>query len=149
MSISSQSTRDYNKAISSALNTIVKIILEIDYPTHFYVGRLIGFDNSNEGLVLEDARDDKHNKYGKIFIHGSKWISFSLEGEPFPIEALAKRLRLVLPTGSVEVTPDNYINCLGGKIKVTEHGVKGKGPTFERVQKVFLSFIAEMNARQQ
>lgn len=146
MSISSQSLRDYNKAISSALNTIVKVILEIDYPTHYYVGRLIGYDNTSQALVLEEVRDDKHNKYDKIFLHGNKWISFSLEGEPFPIEALAKRLRSVLPSGSVEVTPEGYINCLGGKIKVTENGVKGKGPTFERIQKVYLSFMADLNS---
>lgn len=148
MSISSQSTRDYNKSISSALNSIVKVILEIDYPTHYYVGRLVGFDNTSQGLVLEEARDDKHNKYDHIFIHGAKWISFTLEGEPFPIEALAKRLRSVLPSGSVELMQDNTISCLGGKVKVSEGGVKGKGPTFERIQKIYLSFIAELNASQ-
>ena len=148
MSISSQSIRDYNKALSSALNNIVKVMLEIDYPTHYYIGRLIGFDNTSQGVILDDARDDKHNKFEKIFIHGSKWISFTLEGEPFPMETLAKRLRLVLPTGSVEVMPDNSISCLQGKVIITEHGVKGRGPTYERIQKVFLSFIAEMNAKQ-
>ena len=147
MSISSQSTRDYNKAISQALGTIVKVILEIDYPTHFYIGRLTGLDNMSQGLVLEEARDDKHNKYEKIFIHGHKWMSFSLEGEPFPIEALAKRLSTMLPTGSVKVTQDGGISCLGGKVIITEHGVKGRGPTFERIQKVYQSFMEELKSK--
>ena len=144
MSISSQSTRDFNKNLSSALNSIIKVVLEIDYPTHYYIGKLAGFDVSSQGLVLEDARDDKFNKSETIFIHGAKWVTFSLQGEPFPIEALAKRLRMILPGDSVSVSNDNVITCLGGKVKVTEKGVQGRGPTFERIQKIYTSFITEM-----
>ena len=135
-SISSQTTRDFNKALSSSLNSIIKVVMEIDYPTHYFIGRLGGFDVASQSITLTDSRDEKHNKFNQIFIHGSKWISFSLEGDPFPIEALAARLRSILPANSVDITSDNVINCLGGKIKVSEHGVQGRGPTHERIEKI-------------
>ncbi len=141
--MSSQAVRDYNKQISITLNSIVKVSLEIDYPTHYFIGRFSGFEIGTNSICLENAKDDKHNKYDKIVINGTKWISFTLEGEPFPMEDLASRLRKILPGEAIQTDNDNTITLLGGKIKISELGVDGRGPTKDRVQTVFDNFVAE------
>jgi len=144
MSIVSQAGRDFNKALSTALGSLVKIHLEIDYPNHFYLGKLMGFDLGSQSIVLEQAKNEKHVKYPKLFIHGKKWVSFSIEGAPFPMDKLAERLRKILPGEAISVSDDNSITVLNGKLRITEKGVEGRGPTRERVQKVYDMFIADM-----
>ena len=143
MSVSTAS-RDFNKALSIALGSLVKIYLEIDYPNRFFVGKLIGYETSSQSIVLEQAKSEKNVKYDKIFIHGKKWVSFSIEGAPFPMEALAERLKKILPGEAINVGDDNSITVLNGKLRITEKGVEGRGPTRERVQKVFDMFIADL-----
>ena len=143
MSIVSQSNRDFNKAINTALNCNVKVLLEINYPNHFYKGRLLGFETQTQGIVLANAIDEKHNKFDQIIIHGNKWISFVTMGEPFPIEKLAARLRKVVPADQVEVVNENTIQILGGKVTVTDKGVEGRGPTTERIRKIYDMFMVD------
>jgi len=140
----SQSARDYNKHLHTALGSIVKVVLEIDYPTHYYIGRLAGVGTINNSICLENAQDDKRNKFSRIFLHGAKWISFTIEGEPFPMEALATRLRKVLPDEAIDISEDNTIHVLGGKVIISESGVEGRGPTAERIKKVYDAFVSEM-----
>ncbi len=148
MSIQSQSNRDFHKNINLVLNGLVKIILEHEYPQHYIVGRLTGYEDLTQTLCLEKAHDERNNKFDRIFIHGQKWISFTIEGEPFPIELLADRLRKVLPGETISITPDGKIELLGGKLMVSSaNGVEGRGPTRDRVQKVFDAFIAELNEK--
>ena len=145
MSISTAS-RDFNKALSVALGSIVKIHLEIDYPNHFFIGKLMGFELGSQSIVLEKAKSEKHVKYEKLFIHGKKWVSFSIEGAPFPMDKLVERLRKILPGEAINVSPDNTITVLNGKLRITEKGVEGRGPTRERVQKVFEMFIEDLKS---
>jgi hypothetical protein len=146
--MSSQVIRDFNKELVMALNANVKVLLEIDYPTHFYTGKLTGVEISTQAICLVNAKDDKNNKYEKIFIHGSKWISFSIEGEPFPMQNLVNRLRKILPGEAINLADDNTITLLGGKIMITEKGVEGRGPTKNRVQTVFDNFVTDWEASQ-
>jgi small nuclear ribonucleoprotein (snRNP)-like protein len=146
--MSSQGTRDYHKHLSIALNSIIKVIMDLNYPVNYYLGTLVGIDTNTNAIVLENAQDEKHTKYEKIFIHGSKWVSFSIEAAPFPIHALAERLAKVLPNEEIKVAEDNTISLLGGKLIVNEKGVEGKGPTRERIQKVFDGFLAELSKSQ-
>ncbi len=138
------SNREFNKHLSASLNSMIKVILDYDYPNRFYLGRLVGFEVSSQTICLTEARDEKSNKYDKIFVRGPTWATFSLEGEPFPMDRLVERLRKILPGESIELGHDNTIVLLGGKLKVTEKGVEGRGPTRERVQKVFDAFCAEL-----
>ena len=142
---SSTAVREFNKQMATALNSMIKVILEYEYPTHYYTGRFVGSD-INHSICLENARNEKKRKMGKVFIQGSKWVSFVIEGEPFPMDDLAARLRKVLPGESIQIGEDNSISVLGGKIIITEKGVEGRGPTAERVQKVFESFIADLES---
>ena len=141
--MSSQITREFNKEMAVALNANVKVILEIDYPTHFYIGKMTGFEMGSQSICLTNAKDDKNNKFDKIVIQGSKWISFTLEGAPFPMQELAARLRKILPGEAIEIANDNTVTLLGGKIKISENGVEGRGPTKNRVQTVFDNFLAD------
>ncbi len=143
MSISSQANRDFNKQIVEALNSHVKVTLKSDFPKHFYKGTLIGFEINSQSICLENATDERKNKFEKIFIKGEFWANFTIEGEPFPMKKLAKRLKKILPAQAIDITEDNELSLLGGKLIVTEDGVKGRGPTKDRVQKVFESFRAE------
>ncbi len=142
--MSSQANREFNKEIAVALNSTIKVILELEYPKHYYIGKLTGFEVGSQSISLENAKDEKHSKHEKIFIHGAKWISFSIEGEPFPMQDLAARLRKILPGEAIEIADDNTITLLGGKIKLSEHGVEGRGPTKNRVQTVFDNFLADL-----
>ena len=142
MSIASNAVREFNKQISASLNSIVRVNLEMD-STKYYIGRLVGFETNSQSLCLENAKDEKHNSYEKIFIRGPAWATFSVEGEPFPMDQLAARLRKIIPGESINISEDNTISLLGGKLLVTENGVEGRGPTRERVQKVYDMFMAD------
>lgn len=140
---SSTAAREFNKQIASALQSMVKVVLEHEYPMHYYTGRLVGIDTSHT-ICLENARNEKNRKLGTIFIQGNKWVSFTIEGEPFPMEDLAARLRKVLPGEAINISDDNTISILGGKVIITEKGVEGRGPTAERIQKVYDSFVSDI-----
>jgi small nuclear ribonucleoprotein (snRNP)-like protein len=142
MSIESNSTRAFNREISQSLNQHVKVTLE--YNDRFYRGKLVGVEMNSLSLCLENAIDEKNNKYPKLFIRGNSWATISAEGEPFPMDKLLDRIKKVLPGEEITVTDDNKIYLLGGKLVVTETGVEGRGPTKDRVQKVFEAFVSEI-----
>ena len=142
---SSTAEREFNKQIATALNSMIKVILEFEYPTHYYVGRFVGIDLSHT-ICLDNTRNEKKRKLGKVFIQGNKWVSFVIEGEPFPMDDLAMRLRKVLPGESIQIGENNSISVLGGKIIITEKGVEGRGPTADRIQKVYDAFIADLES---
>lgn len=145
MSFEARSNQLFNREITQALTQYVKVSLEKDH--RFYRGRLVGADLSSLSLCLENAMDEKNNKYPKIFIRGSVWETIIVEGEPFPIEKLHERLKKMLPNDEVTIGDDNKIYLLGGKLVVSEKGVEGKGPTHDRVKAVFDSFITEMKKK--
>lgn len=142
---SSTAAREFNKQIATALNSMVKVYLEYEYPNHYYLGRLLGIDVQHT-ICLDKTINEKKRKLGKVFIQGTKWLSFTVEGEPFPMEDLAARLRKVLPGEAIHISDDNSISILGGKVIITESGVEGRGPTAERIQKVYQSFIADLES---
>jgi small nuclear ribonucleoprotein (snRNP)-like protein len=143
MSIAGNAVNAFNKEISQALNSRVKVILDFDQ-NRYYIGRLVGFDINSQSIVLEKAADERNNKFDKIFIRGASWCSFSVEGEPFPMEKLLDRIKKILPGEEITLADDNKIYLLGGKLVVTENGVDGRGPTKERVQKVYEMFVEDL-----
>lgn len=144
MSISSQASRDFNKEIATSLGSNVKVVLKQEYPSHYMVGVLTGFEINTQSISLEEVKDEKNKKYEKLFIRGDSWATFSVEGEPFPMERLAKRLEKVLPGNEIVINDDNTISVLGGKIRITENGVQGKGPTKSRIESVYNAFMSEL-----
>jgi small nuclear ribonucleoprotein (snRNP)-like protein len=142
MSIEARATQLFNRELSSTLTQFVRV--NLDYNNRFYRGKLTGADLETLSLVLENAVDEKNNKYDKLFIRGQVWETIQVEGEPFPMDKLVERIKKVLPGEEITIGDDNKVYLLGGKLIITEKGVEGRGPTKDRVQKVFESFIAEM-----
>ena len=144
MSIASNAQRDFNKEIVQALNSMVRVVIDKD---HYYTGRLVGFEVNSLSICLANAINEKRQKTEKIFIRGI-WETISIEGEPFPMDKLVERLRKILPDESIELHDDGgSIKLLGGKIIITESGVEGRGPTHDRIKRLYDNFCAEMNLR--
>lgn len=144
MSIASNAVREFNKEISQALNSIVKVVLDKE---HYYTGRLVGFEINSLSICLANAINEKRQKVEKIFIRGI-WETITIEGDPFPMDKLIERLRKILPDESIELHDDGTsIKLLGGKINITESGVEGRGPTADRIKRLYDHFCAEMDLR--
>ena len=144
MSIASNAAREFNKEIVQALNSMVRVVINKD---HYYTGRLVGFEVNSLSICLANAINEKRQKTEKIFIRGI-WETISIEGEPFPMDKLVERLRKILPDESIELHDDGgSIKLLGGKIIITESGVEGRGPTHDRIKRLYDNFCAEMNLR--
>ena len=61
----------------------------------------------------------------------------SVEEEPFPLKALSERIATIF-SGHVNFIEDqNIISILNGKIIVDENGVRGSGPSADRVKKIY------------
>ncbi|NMC06246.1 MAG: Lsm family RNA-binding protein, partial [Candidatus Lokiarchaeota archaeon] len=133
----------YNKEMNTMLESKVKVQLK-NKDNFFVVGTLKGFSRT-DSVFLINAEDTIGNKFNKLVIHGSNWISISLEGTPFPMEGLYQRLKNVFPPGQVKYMPDIQAISVMGKINVNEKGVTGEGPMFERVKTIYDQYIAEVN----
>ncbi len=141
MSIASNAAREFNKEIVQALNSMVRVVIDKD---HYYTGRLVGFEVNSLSICLANAINEKRQKTEKIFIRGI-WETIAIEGEPFPMDKLVERLRKILPDESINLSDDGgSIKLLGGKIIITESGVEGRGPTHERIKRLYDNFCSEL-----
>jgi len=137
----------YNKEMNMMLDGRVKIQLK-HKENFFVIGTLRGFSRT-DSIFLINAEDTSHNKYAKLVINGSDWISISLESTPFPMENLYSRLKNVFPPGQVKYMQDIQAIQVMGKINVTDKGVTGEGPLFERVKAIYDKYISEVSAPEQ
>ena len=61
------------------------------------------------------------------------------------MEALAERISKIFSKGHVNYIPEqNVISILNGKIIVDENGVRGSGPSADRVKKIFDQFKMDL-----
>ncbi len=125
------------------LESKVKVQLK-NKENFFVVGTLKGFSRT-DSIFLVNADDTIGNRFNKLVIHGSNWISISLEATPFPMEGLYTRLKNVFPPGQVKYMPEIQSILVMGKININEKGVTGDGPMFERVKAIYDQYIAEVN----
>lgn len=137
----------YNKEMNMMLDGRVKIQLK-HKENFFVIGTLRGFSRT-DSIFLVSAEDTARNKFAKLVINGSDWISISLESTPFPMEALYQRLKNVFPPGQVKYMPDIQAIQVMGKINVTDKGVTGEGPLYERVKSIYDKYISEVSAPEQ
>ncbi len=133
----------YNKEMNMMLEAKVKVQLK-NKENFFVTGTLKGFSRS-DSIFLVNADDTLGNKYNKLVIHGSNWLSISLEGTPFPMEGLSVRLKGVFPPSGVKYIPEIQSISVMGKITISEKGVTGEGPLFERVKAIYDQYISEIN----
>ncbi|MFX1397003.1 MAG: Lsm family RNA-binding protein [Promethearchaeota archaeon] len=131
------SIREYNTELSTLVDKIVKVYLDGD---KFFVGQLRGF-SEDSNVLLVNAKNEKNKLFPKILIKKNYYNYLTLEEEPFPMEALAERISKIFSKGHVNYIPEqNVISILNGKIVVNEDGVRGEGPSAERVKKIYDQF---------
>jgi small nuclear ribonucleoprotein (snRNP)-like protein len=135
------SLRQYNTELGSLLDKIIKVYLDSD---RFFVGQLKGVsDDSN--LILVNVKNEKGKSFPKILIRSAFYNYLTVEEEPFPMKALSERIATIFSKGHVDYMEDqNIISILNGKIIVDENGVRGTGPSAERVKKIYDQFKLDM-----
>ncbi|MHA1883411.1 MAG: Lsm family RNA-binding protein [Promethearchaeota archaeon] len=135
------SIRQYNTELGTLVDKIVKVYIERD---KFFVGQLKGIsDDSN--LILVNAKNEKNKVFPKLFIRNTFYNFVSLEEEPFPMVALSERIATIFSKGHVNYIEDqNIISILSGKIIVDENGVRGEGPSSDRVRKIYEQFKLDL-----
>ncbi len=133
--------RLFNTEIQGLIDKVVKVYLEED---KFFVGQLKGVSEDGN-LILNNAKNEKNKTFPKILIRNSFYNFVSVEEEPFPMQALADRIAKIFSKGHVDFKEDNnVISILNGKIIVDEEGVRGSGPSAERVKKIVEQFKLDL-----
>ncbi|MFX1496831.1 MAG: Lsm family RNA-binding protein [Promethearchaeota archaeon] len=135
------SLRQYNTELQSLIDKIVKVYLDKD---KFFVGLLKGV-SEDSNIILENAKNEKNKDFPKVLIRSTYYFFITVEEEPFPMQALADRIATIFSKGHVNYIGDqNIISILNGKIIVDENGVRGSGPSAERVKKIYEQFILDI-----
>lgn len=138
------SLREYNTELGLLVGKIVKVYLDED---KFFVGQLKGL-SEDSNLILLNAKNEKNKSFPKILIKSSYYNYISVEEEPFPMKALADRIATIFSKGHVNYIEDqNIISILNGKIIVDENGVRGSGPSAERVMKIYEQFKMDLKGQ--
>lgn len=134
--------RLFNTEIQGLIDKVIKVYLEDD---KFFVGQLKGISEKNLDLILHNAKNEKNKTFPKILIRNNFYNLVSVEEEPFPMQALADRIAKIFSKGHVDFKEDqNVISILNGKIIVDEEGVRGSGPSAERVKKIVEQFKLDL-----
>ena len=135
------SIRTYNTELGNLIDKIVKVYLDND---KFFVGQLKGV-SEDSNLILNNAKNEKNKSFPTILVRSLYYNYVSLEEEPFPMQALAERIATIFPKGHVDyIAEQGVISILSGKIIVNEDGVKGSGPSAERVRTIYKQFILDI-----
>jgi small nuclear ribonucleoprotein (snRNP)-like protein len=135
------SLRQYNTELGLLIDKIVKVYLEQD---KFFVGQLKGVSEDSD-IILMNAKNEKNKTFPKILIRNRYYNYISVEEEPFPMQALADRIATIFSKGHVNYIEDqNIISILNGKIIVDENGVRGTGPSADRVKKIYDQFRIDL-----
>ena len=131
------SLRSFNTELGALLDKVVKVYLDKD---KFFVGQLKGVSETQD-LILINAKNEKNKDFPKLLIRSTYYNFVSVEEEPFPMQALSERIATIFSKGHVNYIEDqNIISILNGKIIVDENGVRGSGPSAERVKKIYDQF---------
>ncbi|MFX1280779.1 MAG: Lsm family RNA-binding protein [Promethearchaeota archaeon] len=135
------SIRQYNTELGTLIDKIVKVYIDKD---KFFVGQLKGI-SEDSNLILVNVKNEKNKSFPKLFIRSTFYDYVSLEEEPFPMLALSERIATIFSKGHVNYIEDqNIISILSGKIIVDESGVRGEGPSADRVRKIYDQFKMDL-----
>ncbi len=133
--------RLFNTEIQGLIDKIIKVYLEDE---KFFVGQLKGISEDGN-LILINVKNEKNKAFPKILIRNNFYNYVSVEEDPFPMQALAERIAKIFSKGHVDFKEDqNIISILNGKIIVDENGVRGSGPSAERVKKIVDQFKMDL-----
>jgi hypothetical protein len=137
------SLRSFNTELGLLLDKVVKVYLDKD---KFFVGQLKGVSETQD-LILINAKNEKNKDFPKLLIRSTFYNFVSVEEEPFPMKALSERIATIFSKGHVNYIEDqNIISILNGKIIVDENGVRGSGPSADRVKKIYDQFKIDLES---
>ncbi len=137
------SLRSFNTELGLLLDKVVKVYLEKE---KFFVGQLKGVSETQD-LILINAKNEKNKDFPKLLVRGTFYNYVSVEEEPFPMQALADRIATIFSKGHVNYIEDqNIISILNGKIIVDDNGVRGSGPSADRVKKIYDQFKMDLES---
>jgi small nuclear ribonucleoprotein (snRNP)-like protein len=132
--------REFNTELTKFMDQIVKVHGSNGY----FVGQLKGI-SKNSDLILTDVKNEKGQSFPKVIVSQKYYQYITLEEEPFPMEALADRIATIFSKGHVKYNDEEgIISILNGKIVVDENGVRGSGPSAERVKKIYEQFKMDL-----
>ena len=135
--------RPFNTEINSFFDKTVKVYID---DNKFFIGQLKGVSEDSD-LILINAKNENNKSFPKIFIKSNYYSFLTLEDEPFPMKALADRIAAIFSKGHVEYKEDQkIISILSGKIIVDQNGVRGEGPTADRVKKIYDQFNMDLES---
>lgn len=135
------SLRSFNTELGLLIDKVVKVYLDKE---KFFVGQLKGVSETQD-LILLNAKNEKNKEFPKLLIRSTFYNFVSVEEEPFPMQALSDRIATIFSKGHVNYIEDqNIISILNGKIIVDENGVRGSGPSAERVKKIYDQFKIDL-----
>ncbi|MBD3197825.1 MAG: hypothetical protein GF317_22430 [Candidatus Lokiarchaeota archaeon] len=135
------SFREFNTESQKFIDKIVKVYID---DGKFFVGQLKGISQDSD-VILNDAKNEKAKIFPQILINHSFYNYISVEEEPFPMESLAERISKIFSKGHVNyIDEQNVISVLNGKIIVDENGVRGSGPSADRVRKIYEQFKMDL-----
>ncbi|TFG15149.1 MAG: hypothetical protein EU531_08605 [Promethearchaeota archaeon] len=135
------SLRSFNTELGLLLDKVVKVYLDKE---KFFVGQLKGVSETQD-LILINAKNEKNKDFPKLLIRSTYYNFISVEEEPFPMQALSDRIATIFSKGHVNYIVDqNIISILNGKIIVDENGVRGSGPSADRVKKIYDQFKMDL-----
>ncbi len=133
--------RQYNTELGFLIDKIIKVYLDDD---KFFVGQLKGV-SEDSNLILVNAKNEKSKLFPKILIKSNFYNYVTEEEDPFPMKSLADRIATIFSKGHVDYKEDqNIISILSGKIVVDEDGVRGSGPSADRVKKIYQQFVMDI-----
>jgi small nuclear ribonucleoprotein (snRNP)-like protein len=137
------SLRSFNTELGLLLDKVVKVYLDKE---KFFVGQLKGVSETQD-LILINAKNEKNKDFPKLLIRSTYYNFVTVEEEPFPMKALSERIATIFSKGHVNYIEDqNIISILNGKIIVDENGVRGSGPSAERVKKIYDQFKMDLES---
>jgi small nuclear ribonucleoprotein (snRNP)-like protein len=138
------SIRQYNTELGTLIDKIVKVYIG---ENKFFVGLLKGV-SEDSNLILINVKNEKNKSFPKVLINKNYYNFITLEEEPFPMQALADRIATIFSKGHVDFKDEqNVISILNGKIIVDEDGVRGSGPSAERVKKIYEQFKLDLEGK--
>jgi small nuclear ribonucleoprotein (snRNP)-like protein len=127
--------------LSSLIDKRVKIVLA---DGRSYEGKLVGFDTPSLNILIQNAQDDKGNKYPKVIVKGERLSEIIvLEIPLFDPEEFKNIIikEMKLPEHLVRVIPEARVIEVQGRYRVSERGVEGTGPIAETLYRLLEQYL--------
>ncbi|WP_440060104.1 Lsm family RNA-binding protein [Thermogladius sp. 4427co] len=127
--------------LSALIEKNIKVVLA---DGRYYQGRLVGFDTPSLNLLLQNAVDDKGNRYPKVIVKGERVSEIIVLEIPLfdPEEFRSIVVReMKIPEHLVKVIPEARVVEVQGRYRVSERGVEGTGPIAETLYRLLEQYL--------